>query len=197
MEKRVLAVLFFPVLLACGGEEPWTGERQAALEIEQDQFLVLNLRAQLDEIANQMALMQTFSYSGMEMCRNDTTVAGDQYQTDTCHVDNYEIPIKLKKPNGTTNRDVWPRPCNSQPEPPLPRRIYPPDSIEVPSCDCLTYYDGPKGIDVHFYNPGDKGEWVINSNDPWAVIPGGMGKLMVDVRVRKSLLKKSLRLVTK
>lgn len=29
------------------------------------------------------------AYSGIEMQKNDTTIAGDQYGTDTCHVDNY------------------------------------------------------------------------------------------------------------
>ncbi|MBI83828.1 MAG: hypothetical protein CMJ81_11570 [Planctomycetaceae bacterium] len=47
------------------------------------------LHAELDGIPSQMALMQSFSYSGNTMRKNDTSVAGDQYQTDTCHIDNY------------------------------------------------------------------------------------------------------------
>ncbi len=39
--------------------------------------------------ALQMPKMKSFSYSGIEMQKNDTTIAGDQYGTDTCHVDNY------------------------------------------------------------------------------------------------------------
>jgi len=58
-------------------------------DITQDAYEILNLRATLDGIANQMSLMQTFNYSGMEMAKNDTTIAGNQYGTDTCHVDNY------------------------------------------------------------------------------------------------------------
>lgn len=58
-------------------------------DITQDTFEILNLRATLDGIPNQMALLQTFSYTGMEMNKNDTTIAGDKYSTDTCHVDNY------------------------------------------------------------------------------------------------------------
>ena len=48
-----------------------------------------NFRLQLGGIANQMSLMQRFSYNGTTMRKNDTTIAGDQYQTDTCHVDEY------------------------------------------------------------------------------------------------------------
>ena len=47
------------------------------------------VRFQPGGIANQMSLMQSFSYNGTTMRKNDTTVAGDQYQTDTCHVDEY------------------------------------------------------------------------------------------------------------
>jgi hypothetical protein len=48
-----------------------------------------SVRLQLGGIANQMSLMQRFSYNGTTMRKNDTSVAGDQYQTDTCHVDEY------------------------------------------------------------------------------------------------------------
>ena len=36
-----------------------------------------------------MSLMQSFGYDSTSMRKNDTSVAGDQYQTDTCHVDEY------------------------------------------------------------------------------------------------------------
>jgi hypothetical protein len=54
-----------------------------------DRCDVPNFRLQLGGIANQMSLMQRFSYNGTTMRKNDTTIAGDQYQTDTCHVDEY------------------------------------------------------------------------------------------------------------
>ncbi|MFP6613932.1 MAG: hypothetical protein VB835_16600 [Pirellulales bacterium] len=36
-----------------------------------------------------MFLIQSFGYDSTSMQKNDTSVAGDQYQTDTCHVDEY------------------------------------------------------------------------------------------------------------
>ncbi|MFP6613933.1 MAG: hypothetical protein VB835_16605 [Pirellulales bacterium] len=47
------------------------------------------------EITNQMALMQSFSYNGTTMRKNDTSVAGDQYQTDTCHVVAADRPYEV------------------------------------------------------------------------------------------------------
>ena len=63
-----------------------------------------NSRAELDGISNQMALMQSFSYTGSSMRKNDTSVAGDQYQTDTCHVDEYgTISMAFKSDSDSKN----------------------------------------------------------------------------------------------
>jgi hypothetical protein len=67
-----------------------------------------SFRLQLDGIANQMSLMQSFSYNGTTMRKNDTSVAGDQYQTDTCHVDEYgTISMALK--SDSDSKDGIPR----------------------------------------------------------------------------------------
>ncbi len=50
---------------------------------------VSKLLKTLNGLSGQMRLMKTLAYSGIEMQKNDTTIAGDQYGTDTCHVDNY------------------------------------------------------------------------------------------------------------
>ncbi len=63
-----------------------------------------SFRLQLDGIANQMSLMQRFSYNGTTMRKNDTTVAGDQYQTDTCHVDEYgTVSMAFKEKTHSTH----------------------------------------------------------------------------------------------
>lgn len=55
----------------------------------------------LVSISNKIPQMKTLSYSGIEMQKNDTSIAGDQYGTDTCHVDNYgTISMEFKmEPN--------------------------------------------------------------------------------------------------
>jgi len=47
-----------------------------AADLAQDDYLITNCRAELDGIANQMSLMQSFSYNGVSMRKNDTSVAG-------------------------------------------------------------------------------------------------------------------------
>jgi len=51
------------------------------------------------KLSGRMPLLKGFAYSGIEMQKNDTTIAGDQYGTDTCHVDNYgtaELMFKME-----------------------------------------------------------------------------------------------------
>jgi hypothetical protein len=70
-------------------------------------YEILNLRATLDGISNQMAVLQTFHYSGIEMQKNNSTIAGDQYGTDKYRVDNYgTISMTFKyEPKVNLSRD--------------------------------------------------------------------------------------------
>jgi hypothetical protein len=56
------------------------------LDQTETSIYTLNLTAKVDESTMQLVSLE---YSGIEMQKNDTTIAGDQYGTDTCHVDNY------------------------------------------------------------------------------------------------------------
>ena len=70
--------------------------------IRQDTYEILNLKATLDGIGNQMSLLQSFEYSGAEMQKNsDGTVSGDKYGTDTTHIKHYgTITLEFKvEPN--------------------------------------------------------------------------------------------------
>ena len=58
-------------------------------DVTQDTYLITNCRAELDGVPNQMAFMLSFSYKDASMWNNDTSVVGDQQQTDICHVDAY------------------------------------------------------------------------------------------------------------
>jgi hypothetical protein len=56
---------------------------------------VSNTNLVFEGVTNQMTLMQTFSYSGMEMNKNNTTIAGNQYSSNTLiAVDNGTVSLK-------------------------------------------------------------------------------------------------------
>jgi hypothetical protein len=58
--------------------------QQSTLENYSSEFrFVSNTALVFEGVTNQMTLMQTFEYSGMEMNKNNTTIAGDQYSSNT------------------------------------------------------------------------------------------------------------------
>jgi len=60
-------------------------------DISYSSYEIYNLRATLDGVTNQMELIQSFSYSGIEMQKNDCTIANDKYSTESCYADTFVI----------------------------------------------------------------------------------------------------------
>lgn len=183
--KRALPVLSLVLVLpACGGEDgvtsPWQG---ASKQTTSKQVMVLNLKAELDGVTEQMPLMQSFSYTGIEMAKNDTTPANDPYGVETVYVQGYGRIVM--KPGGPIAA------CKDQPLPSEHRieNAFLGDSMSEPPCDSLVHYNGPKGVVVLFVD--EKGHVLtrVDSVMPWGVLQTGFGKVMVYAQQTKRKIK--------